>query len=129
MKRIALVGHCGPDSSYLVMAARRAAPEAAVERVDDEQALKAFVEAGGCVLLVNRVLDGEFADQNGIELIRRVNDDPVARGRVRSLLVSNYPDAQVSAEQAGAMPGFGKRDIGSERVSAAIQAALGAVGV
>jgi hypothetical protein len=35
----------------------------------------------------------------------------------------------VSAEQAGAMPGFGKRDIGSERVSAAIQAALGAVGV
>lgn len=124
MNRIILVGHCGPDASYLVMAARKAAPAAEVVRADDEAAL-ASAMAGGTghvLLLVNRVLDGDFADPTGIELIARVR---AAQPAVRAILVSNYPDAQSAAVQAGALPGFGKREIGTPRVLDLIRQALG----
>lgn len=123
MNRIALVGHCGPDTSYLMMAARRAAPEAQVVRVNREADLTAFLESGAGLLLVNRVLDGDFPDDGGADLIARVR---AAHPGVRGMLVSNYPDAQAEAERAGALPGFGKRDIGSPMVLDRIRAGIGA---
>lgn len=115
MNRIILVGHCGPDTSYLVMAARKAVPTAEVVRADDEAALSSAIaiDDGHVLLLVNRVLDGDFADSSGIELIARLRR---SHPMVRSMLVSNYADAQSAAVQAGAMPGFGKREIGTPRV-------------
>jgi hypothetical protein len=41
------------------------------------------------------------------------------------MLVSNYPDAQAAAVAAGALPGFGKREIGQPRVAQLIREALG----
>jgi hypothetical protein len=41
------------------------------------------------------------------------------------MLVSNYPDAQAAAVAAGAVPGFGKREIGTPRVAQVIREALG----
>jgi hypothetical protein len=43
---------------------------------------------------------------------------------MKMMLVSNYPDAQAAAEKAGALPGFGKRDIGSPRVKELLRDAL-----
>ena len=43
---------------------------------------------------------------------------------VKMMLVSNYPDAQAAAVEAGALPGFGKRDIGSPRVKELLRQAL-----
>ncbi len=40
------------------------------------------------------------------------------------MLVSNYPDAQAAAVANGALPGFGKREIGSPRVIELIKGAL-----
>lgn len=90
-------------------------PAAEVLRVDDDAALTAAISNGDerALLLVNRVLDGEFADAGGIELIARVR---AAHPTVRAILVSNYPDAQYAAVHAGALPGFGKREIGSAKV-------------
>jgi two-component system chemotaxis response regulator CheY len=123
MNRIILVGHCGPDASYLVLAARKAVADAQVVRANSRTELETLLaESNGTpsLLLVNRVLDGEFGDADGIELIARL------RGRTgaRAMLISNYADAQALAEAAGAMPGFGKRDIGSPRVLELIRAAL-----
>lgn len=118
--RIALVGHCGPDTSYLMLAAKKAVPEAVIDRITDEKALQEFIDSGGGLLLVNRVLDGHFADDSGIELIGRVTAD----SHVRAMLVSNYEDAQFAAVQAGALSGFGKRDIGSPKVLELIKGAF-----
>jgi len=93
-------------------AVTRAVPEADVVAVDDEHTLGQH-ESPHCVWLVNRVLDGGFSIDSGIELIRRTTgrngNDP------RCLLISNHRDAQEQAVAAGARPGFGKSELFDER--------------
>lgn len=136
MSRIILVGHCGPDTSYLVMAAKKAVPDAEVIRAGSDRQLQSALPegsdgdganggGGGTLLLVNRVLDGSFDDSGGIELIARLRQ---SHPQVRSMLVSNYDDAQSAAVQAGALPGFGKREIGSAKVLDLIRGAVQPVG-
>jgi len=40
------------------------------------------------------------------------------------MLVSNYPEAQAAAVAEGALPGFGKREIGTPRVNDLLRNAL-----
>lgn len=117
--RIALVGHCGPDSYALRSAARRAVPEATVDFVTDE-ATAMQAAAAGALLLVNRVLDGDFNDDDGQALIKRL----LETGAKRVMLISNFPDAQAAAERAGALPGFGKTTMGSEKTQQRLREAL-----
>jgi CheY-like chemotaxis protein len=121
-KKVALVGHCGPDASYLRLAVARAVKDAQVVFADDQHALNKLIEAGVDLVLLNRQLDYGFETDEGVELIKRL------RAKVPSLkamLVSNYPDAQQAALQAGAVEGFGKREIGSPKVADLIRSALG----
>lgn len=115
-----LVGHCLPDRMMLTSAVRRAVGDASVEAVNDSAALEAHLN-GESVLLVNRVLDGRFDTREGVELIRRVcamPDPPLA------LLISNYPEAQQEAIDAGARLGFGKGQLRDESAMRTLQAAL-----
>ncbi len=89
--------------------------------VDDEQSLESALKDGVDLFLVNRQLDWGFDEQEGISIIRRI------RGRFPSaklMLVSNYPEAQAAAIAAGALPGFGKRDIRSAQVTEMLRDAL-----
>ncbi len=66
------------------------------------------------LVLVNRIFDGDGS--KGIELIRAIKADPhLARTPV--MLVSNYAEAQAEAKELGALPGFGKGDLGAGRPS------------
>lgn len=105
----ALVGHCGADSYSLSHAIRSAVPDAKVVAVDDEASCAKAMH-DGAVLLVNRVLDGNFATGNGVELIRRL---AAVKADSMMVLISNYADAQQAAVAAGAKPGFGKSQVGS----------------
>jgi two-component system, chemotaxis family, chemotaxis protein CheY len=120
-RRIALVGHCGPDFSYLRLALRSADPYAQVLEIDDEESLRQNLNAGVDLLLVNRVLDFGFPEETGVDLIRRLH---IGYPQLKMMLVSNYADAQTAAIEAGALPGFGKRDLGLPRVVELIRAAL-----
>jgi CheY-like chemotaxis protein len=120
-KRIALVGHCGPDSSYLRMAVSAALRGAHVFMADDEQDLQRVLEAGVDLLLLNRQLDYGFETDQGIDLIRRLR---ASHPTVKTMLISNYADAQQAATDAGALPGFGKREIGSKRVTDLLRGAF-----
>lgn len=122
--RIVLVGHCGPDSWMLKSVAERAVPGSTVQSAHTRSAAEqSALEAD--LLLVNRVLDGEFDDSSGIDLIRALRDLPGRRASL--MLVSNYDDAQAAANLVGAMPGFGKSTAGkpetAERLRAAVRAA------
>jgi two-component system chemotaxis response regulator CheY len=121
--RIALVGHCGPDSYALRSAMGSAVPGSEVVFASDEEALAAEL-ARADLLLVNRTLDGEFRAGSGLELIRLLRTT-YPQARVRIMLVSNYPDAQAEAEAAGALPGFGKREMYAAGTRARVRAALG----
>ncbi len=112
--KVLLVGHCGADGSYLKMAIRRALPQAQTVVVDDEKELAAQLADGPALVLVNRLLDYGYADSEGVSLIARY------AGRfpdARFMMVSNYDDAQAQAEQAGGVRGFGKRELGTTRVT------------
>jgi hypothetical protein len=120
-KKVALVGHCGPDSSFLRIAVSRAQRDVQVVAADDDADLKRVLEDGVDLLLLNRQLDYGFHDQEGVALIRRIR---AAYPHVKTMLVSNYPDAQAAAVAEGALPGFGKREIGTPRVGELLREAL-----
>ncbi|MBV8780327.1 MAG: hypothetical protein JO353_02915 [Phycisphaerae bacterium] len=120
-KKIALVGHCGPDSSYLRMAVSNAIKGSQVVMIDDEEHLQRIIKEGVDLLLLNRVLDFGFDIDTGVDLIRKLHAE---HPQLKSMLISNYADAQKDALDAGALPGFGKREIGSPKVAKLLQAAL-----
>ncbi len=119
--KFVLVGHCGPDMYMLRTAVERAVPGTAIETVNDAASLS-VVLSKGAVLLVNRVLDGDFAGEGGIELIREVSRGDSAP---ICLLISNFDDAQEDAVAAGAKPGFGKDDLYEEETARKLREALG----
>ena len=123
MKKVALVGHCGPDSSYLRMAVMSADKGLQVLMADDMDELEALLkDRHADLLLLNRELSWGFHDMGGVDLIRKLRH---LHPDVKMMLVSNYPDAQAAAVAAGGMPGFGKREIGTPRVGQVIRDALG----
>ncbi len=117
---VLLVGHCVPDSFGLTRLVESAGASAV--RVNSERDLRDRLGAAAA-LLVNRALDGRFPDKDGIELIRRLAGEGVA---TPMLLVSNYPEAQQAATAAGALPGFGKRELSRPETSEKLRAAIAA---
>ena len=77
---------------------------------------------GADLVLVNRVVDYGFESPEGVEIVRTFSK---AFPAVKMMLVSNHESAQTAAVEAGALPGFGKREIGSPKVKALLQKALG----
>lgn len=117
VRKVVLVGHCGPDSFLLVNAVRSAVPGAEVIKNTEE---KDLWDSGAELLLVNRVLDGFYADDKGLRII----GEAAAKG-VAAMIISNYDDAQRAAVAAGGVPGFGKTDVRSDKARDAIRSALG----
>lgn len=120
-KKIALVGHCGPDSSFLRIAVSKAEREATILSVDDDTGLKRALDGGVDLLLLNRQLDYGFDTHEGVVLLRKIRANYPS---VKAMLVSNYPEAQAAAVAEGALPGFGKREIGTPRVAELLRDAL-----
>lgn len=107
IERILLVGHCGFDASSLRRAAEAAvdAPVAEAYGADDVR------QAGpSTLLLINRQLGWGFGATSGVDLIRELARQP---NPPAMMLIPNYEDAQAAAVEAGALPGFGKSQIGT----------------
>ena len=121
-KRVILVGHCSPDSAYLSITIRSVFPSAIIERAMDDSSLAAAMQNDPDLLLVNRVLDGEFANCSGIELIKGCRASHPA---VAMMLISNYTDAQQQAQKVGAVAGFGKNDLNTPKAREALVSAMG----
>ena len=120
-RSVILVGHCMPDKFMLKSAVRRLVPGADIVTVNDAGKLAEHASAQS-VLLVNRVLDGQFDTSSGIELIETLaaaDDPPVA------ILISNHEDAQAQAVAAGARPGFGKSDLYAGTTAEILRDAVG----
>jgi hypothetical protein len=117
--RILLVGHCGVDGPRLKDELSRALPGTDVERINSDEDLRRAVGKGVELLLVNREPVG--FDGQGLDIIRQMkhlNPD------CKVMLVSDRDDAQEQAEQAGALPGFGKKALGSPSLAEHVKQAL-----
>lgn len=119
-KRILLVGHCGVDGPRMQREIAAFMKEADVVRINSERDLDGAIGEAD-LLLVNREPLG-FEPRQGPELIRALHERcPDAK----LILVSDYQEAQQEAAQCGALPGFGKSDLGSPKFLETIRQALG----
>jgi CheY-like chemotaxis protein len=100
----------------------KAVPGVQVLTIRGDADLRQAIEQGVDLLLLNRQLDYGFSQHTGVELIASLKQSHPA---VQAMLVSNYADAQAAAVEAGALPGFGKNDLGTPRVSQMLRDAIG----
>ncbi len=121
-QRIVLVGHCGPDSSYLKMAVGRADKGFQVLSADDAENFESLLQKGVDLVLLNRIIDDGFEETTGVEIIERYAEN---YPKTKFMLISNYPEAHAAAVAAGGVMGFGKRELGTPKVSAMLHAAVG----
>lgn len=119
--KVGLIGHCGPDASYLRLAVSKALPGSRLIAADDIERVTALVSEGVDLLLINRVLDFGFENENGLDLIASLR---TKHPNLRMMLISNFPEAQDAAVKVGALPGFGKRQLGSPQVTEMLRAAV-----
>jgi hypothetical protein len=108
-KQILIVGHCNFDGPRLVQELSEALPEAAVERVNSMASLRTACAGGAALLLLNREPVG--FDEDSLDLVKMVCSEYPESA---VMLVSDLPDAQTQAVEAGAVPGFGKSEMGSQ---------------
>jgi len=113
VKTVVLVGHCGFDQSSISRAVSAVLPSSNVTSANNSASLDAY-SGPDALLLINRVLDGRFSTGSGVDLIADLagRDNPP-----KMMLISNFPDAQAQAVAAGALPGFGKSELGSPETS------------
>src|SRR5689334_11571410 len=121
-KRVLDVGNCVPDHAAI----RRMLEttfRADVTQVDDASgALTALKNQTFDLVLVNRKLDIDYSD--GLDIIQRIKAD-TKLAAVPCMLITNYPDQQEIAIQAGAEPGFGKKELYAEQTKSRLMKFLG----
>jgi len=116
--RVLLMGHCVPDAYALRMALSRFVPDREFDFVNDDTAFAA--RGPEDIMLINRVLDGRFATQSGLDLIKSL----APFERPRAALISDIEKAQEQARELGAGPGFGKSQMNSPQAKACLEALL-----
>lgn len=121
MMKIALVGHCGVDGPRIEAAIRSVCDTVDVTSIHDPDALARIVDDGANLLLFNRELGYGFDDEGGVDVLAEVHRD---HPDIKVMLISDRPDAQKAARAAGALPGFGKADLGSSKVEKALRNAF-----
>ncbi|QDT17803.1 DNA-binding transcriptional response regulator [Alienimonas californiensis] len=121
MPRVLNVGQCVPDHMSITSYLRRKF-DAEVVKVDSEEDALELVAAGNVdLVLVNRLYDADGA--SGLDTVKAIagrDDAPPV------MLVSNFADAQKRAVAAGALPGFGKNDLGAAEADEKLAPILGA---
>jgi two-component system chemotaxis response regulator CheY len=121
MPRVLSVGQCGFDHGNISRNIRKAVHAEVVRADTFEEAIEALRSGAYALVLINRVFDADGT--SGLDLIRTLKADPELEP-VPVMLVSGFPDAQQQAEDAGALPGFGKADLADSRVHQRIKTAI-----
>ncbi|HVX86537.1 MAG TPA: response regulator [Phycisphaerae bacterium] len=120
--RVLSVGQCGYDDSRIGQVVKSTLG-AFVERAHSgEEAKRLLSEKSYALVLVNRQFD---AGGSGLELISELKGAGVS---TPVMLVSDYADAQAAAIAAGAVRGFGKSALASERTRQALLEAVAEAG-
>ena len=86
-----------------------------------DESLERACEEGADLFLFNREMPFGFESDQGLEMIRALHE---RHPDLKVMLISDFEDAQSEAKQAGAVEGFGKADLGSEKVGQCLRRAL-----
>lgn len=104
-KRVLAIGNCSYDHGNLAAAIGSHFDAEITAAGGPEEALRVLAGGGFDLVLVNRHIGVD--EQAGVNLVRQMKADP-ALAALPVMLLSNFPEAQEEAINAGAAPGFGK---------------------
>jgi two-component system chemotaxis response regulator CheY len=125
-KRVLSVGQCLPDHLAIEQFLKSRFDVEVVAAEDEDETRRRLADEWFDLVLINRKLDGDSSD--GIEIIRRLKADP-ATAAVPVMLVTNFPEHDRTAVEAGAAPGFGKRELANPATADRLRPYLDHVGV
>ena len=108
-KRVLDVGQCSVDHLAIRHYLDEQFGADVVQAHGRADALNKLREAEFALVLVNRKLDADYSD--GVDVIRAIKAEPDL-AETPIMLVTNYPEHQNIAIEAGAAPGFGKLEYG-----------------
>lgn len=112
-KRVLDVGNCDQDHGSIQNLIQRHFAAEVVRVHGPDDALAALRAGPFELVVVNRKLDRDGSD--GLALIRQIKADEQLRA-TPVMLITNYAEYQAQAVAAGAESGFGKSELGDERV-------------
>lgn len=104
-KRIVSVGQCGPDHATISSFLKSMFDCEVVPTNGLTDTIRELKSSPVHLVLVNRKLDADYSD--GIEILRAIKADAKLAG-APVMLITNYPEHQDAAVEAGALRGFGK---------------------
>lgn len=107
-KRVLDVGNCSMDFGSISEMLMDQFQAEVKQAHGPHDALDAVKKGGIDLVLVNRKLDADYSD--GLEIIKLLKSTPET-AHVPVMLISNYPESQEEAVQAGAEYGFGKKSL------------------
>jgi CheY-like chemotaxis protein len=120
-KTVLDVGNCDLDHGAIRRTVERHFAARVLRAHGWEDCQQALRRGAVDLVLVNRRLDRDQSD--GLEIIRRIKSDP-GLATVPVMLISNFPQYQAAAEQAGALPGFGKDHLGQPAAPECLRSVL-----
>jgi len=116
------VGQCVPDHASIRRLLEKHF-DVKVEQADSlEDTLSRLREKPVDLILINRKLDVDYSD--GIEILKTIKADP-RLAALPVMLVTNYPEHQQAAVDAGGQPGFGKDSLSSPQTLERLRKFLG----
>jgi len=119
--RVLDVGNCGHDHGQISRMLERNFGAVLEIAHSADETVERLAREHFDLVLINRKLDNDYSD--GLEVVKRIKSDPKLK-HTPVMLVTNYPDHQAMAVAEGALPGFGKLELGSpatqERLSAVL---------
>jgi CheY-like chemotaxis protein len=121
MPRVLDVGNCNPDHAAIRRLLETAFGAEVVRAHEAAEALQLLRSQAFDLVLVNRKLDVD--DSDGLPIIESIKADPKLR-TIPCMLITNYPELQATAVAAGAVAGFGKRELSSTETRAKLAAVL-----
>ncbi len=104
-KRVLDVGQCAADHWVICRLIRDHFDAEVIEANCAEDAFDRLKSEHFDLVLINRMLDVD--DSKGVEIIHRIKRDPDLAD-VPIMLITNFPEHQRIAVEAGALEGFGK---------------------
>lgn len=122
MKRILDVGNCVPDHATLTAYLTKHFECEVLAADGPEETFATLQSQPVDLVLINRKLDRDYTD--GADILKALKANPTTAA-VPVMLLTNYPDHQAAAVEAGALLGFGKLEYALPETLQKLQAVLG----
>lgn len=117
------VGQCRPDTAAITHFLTSNFDVQVINADLPADTLQALRDNTVDLVLINRKLDADYSD--GMEILSAIKSD-ADTAEIPVMLVSNFPEWQEKAVDAGATYGFGKAELSSAETVERVRGALGA---